>query len=177
MPAINALETEQIYGKHRDDLVRLATTIVGCPVLAEDVVHEAFLQYAKKSKDDSVESAFAYLFGMVRHLSIDLVRREVRERRTFTPFDNHANLDIIEDRQPSPELLAVQRDEQRAFNEAIEELPHLMRRAVRSHLIDGMKIRQIAERLDISVGQAHGLVRDGVQLCERRLRKMNSGSS
>ncbi|MEM9358580.1 MAG: sigma-70 family RNA polymerase sigma factor [Pseudomonadota bacterium] len=177
MPAIDALETEQIYGKHRDDLVRLATTIVGCPALAEDVVHEAFLQYARKSKDGDIESAFAYLFGMVRHLSIDLVRREVRERRTFTPYHHYEMLDTIQDSRPSPEHIAVQRDEQRAFNEAIEELPHLMRRAVRAHLIEGMKIRQIAERLGISVGQAHGLVRDGVQLCERRLRNMNAGPS
>jgi len=51
------------------------------------------------------------------------------------------------------------------------ELPERTQIALEMHRLGGCKLREIADRLGISVGLAHGLVAEGIEHCRRRLHR------
>jgi DNA-directed RNA polymerase specialized sigma24 family protein len=59
----------------------------------------------------------------------------------------------------------------RAVQAALLELPERTRIALEMHRFGGATLKDIADFLDISVGLAHALVRDGLEHCRTRLRK------
>lgn len=167
MSSLHVLQTGELYSLHRFQLLKLSEAIVGCPVLAEDVVHEAFLHYAARPSAHDVQSPIAYLVGMVRNLSIELVRKQVRERKALDA--QSAQVDDRFATPADPESVATWRSEYRAFKSAMGELREPVRTALQMHLVEGCSIRQIAGRMDISVGKAHALVTEGLSDCARKL--------
>ena len=73
------------------------------------------------------------------------------------------------DQAPSPEKVALHKDELERVMEAMAELPERTRIALEMHRFGGCKLREIAAFLEISVPMAHVLVAEGVQHCKRRL--------
>ena len=75
------LRDEELYGKHADELVRFATTLVG-PSLAEDVVANAVIRSMTSPSWPTVVEPRAYLFRAVFNEAMTVVRsRRRRERR------------------------------------------------------------------------------------------------
>lgn len=163
-----------LFLQHRNELRRVARRIVGCPDQAEDIVQEAFFKFASRDQQATVEAPAGYLARIVRNLAIDLLRRKQREDRIFdNRLDSQAVEELVDERS-DPESAVVHRDEYRRICDALDELPARMRRAVRMHMIEGASLREIAERLGVSVGTAHSLVKDGTKHCRRRLFGMRS---
>lgn len=170
MSELEVPPTAEIYAKYRKRLLRLSEAIVGCPALAEDVVNEAFIALAKRSEQGNFEMSGAYLVQIVRNLSLKVRNKQRRELEVMTPYDDYENLEQVEAQDVNPEQATVLRDQVRAFDEAIEELPTLTRRAMRLYFSDKLTVRQAAERMSMSVGKVHRLITDGMEHCERRLR-------
>ena len=157
-----------LYASHRADLVRYANGIVGSRPDAEDVVQEAYLKLDEAAKSRPLEEPIAYLFRIVRNLSIDAIRRQVRQRDVFVEgVDGEA----VPDGRATPERFAMHRRELGVVLSALDELPERTRMAVRLHRIEGCRLAEIADRLGISTALAHALVCDGLAHCRERLRK------
>ncbi len=62
----------------------------------------------------------------------------------------------------------MDRDDVRRVAAAIAELPERQRIAVRMYGLEGCKLREIANQLEISISLAHNLVVDGLAHCDRR---------
>lgn len=106
----------------------------------------------------------AYLWTIVDNLVRDWRRRRSTRQSIFDD-DAQARAIHVSDADPTPEALAIARDEQRKVARALRRLPARMRRAVEMHRLEGSTLKQIAARLDISVTTAHGLIADGVARC------------
>ncbi len=72
-------ELEQLYCLHRQALFSLALTVTGCPGLAEDAVHEAFVRLCQIDKPPDGPLT-PYVFAAVRNAAIDCRRRQVHQR-------------------------------------------------------------------------------------------------
>lgn len=156
-----------LFTAHRSALVTYAARILGDRGHAEDVVQEAYLRLDTAMGEQAVLDPLAYLYRIVHNLALDVQRKLARERsRTASGVD--AMADIAEDR-PSPEREAAARAEVRLVAQAMAELPERTRVALELHRFAGCSIREIANRLDISVGTAHALVIDGLEHCRDRL--------
>jgi RNA polymerase sigma-70 factor (sigma-E family) len=68
---------DEIYRRCRPGLLRLAHLLTGSPTAAEDVVHDAFIGFARAK---SVQDPAAYLRRSVVNLSTNVHRRTRRER-------------------------------------------------------------------------------------------------
>ena len=157
----------ELFTAHRGALVTYAARILGDRGHAEDVVQEAYLRLDAVMGEQAVLDPLAYLYRIVHNLALDVQRKLARERsRTAGGVD--AMADIAEDR-PSPEREAAARAEVRLVAQAMAELPERTRVALELHRFAGCSIRDIANRLDISVGTAHALVIDGLEHCRDRL--------
>ena len=156
-----------LYLAHRGALVNYASTIVGDRARAEDVVQEAWLRFGAAAENRRLEEPVGFLYRIVRNLAVDGRRRLTREGRTVEA--DHDAVDVPLD-YPSPEAEAVAREELRLLRRAIAELPERTRVALEMRRFGGLKLREIAARLGVSVTVAHEIVAEGIAHCRRRVR-------
>jgi RNA polymerase sigma factor (sigma-70 family) len=162
-------DTTSLFVEHRRSLIEYAAGIVGSRTAAEDVVQEAYLRFAEASKWRLLEEPLGYLYRIVRNLALDGRRRQAWEGRHL-PAVTDAEIGTVAAPHPSPETEAADRSELLVVLEALGELPVRTRLALEMHRFDGLKLREIAERLGISVTLAHSLVAQAVKHCHERLR-------
>lgn len=162
-----------IYLAHRDRLIDYALPIVGCRLRAEDVVQDAYLRFsAALGRQDAVAETsilqpVSYLYRIVRNQAIDLARHLSME----APAPPPEVLVEIPANAPSPEQSAVDRDRIRVVSAALDDLPARTRRAFEMRRFEELTYQEIADRLGLSVGMAHRLVKDALLHCADRLRQ------
>ncbi|MBY8822805.1 sigma-70 family RNA polymerase sigma factor [Sphingomonas colocasiae] len=158
--------TSALYGTHRAALVDYAAGIVGGRAQAEDVVQDAWLRIEQVERGRMLEEPLRYFYRVVRNLALDrrrALKRETRQDGT----DSTAEIAEIQDEAPSPEDVALDRDELKRVVERMATLPERTRTALIMHRVEGRKLREIAEHLGISIALAHALVADGMRHCGR----------
>jgi RNA polymerase sigma-70 factor (ECF subfamily) len=156
-----------LYTAHRAALTRYAQRIVANPSQAEDVVQEAWFRLRRAQDPELIRDPLSYFYRVVRNVAVDARRALTRETaRSAGPAEIMAM--TLADEQPSAEQAAAARSELRTVLDALAELPERTRLAVRLNRIEGRKLREVAERMDISVTWAHALVAEGVAYCDAR---------
>lgn len=155
-----------IYRAHRVELVDYATAIVGDRARGEDVVQEAFLRLDAASAGRKLDEPVGYLRRIIRNLAIDWIRRRSVEGRHVA---DTADVEAVAEDRPSQEDVIAYRDELRVVMDAMAELPERTRIALEMHRFEGVKLKDIAAHLGISVGLAHALVYEGLEHCRKRL--------
>lgn len=156
----------QVYLQHKTELIKYAHKLLGCPYRAEDVVQEAFIKFDKASNNIVFQKPTAYLFRIVKNLAIDSLRIRKLENALIC-YDTDS--DDVADLISSPEHIAHYKNALEVVQEALDELPKRMSDAVIMHRIHGLKLKEIAVALGISIGLAHSLVSDGTEHCQKRL--------
>lgn len=160
-------ETTTLYVEHRGSLVDYATCIVGSRTQAEELVQEAWLRFDEVARHRFLDEPLGYLYRIVRNLALDGRRRSVRETEALA--NGVAEAATAPGVAATPEMLTLYRDELRLLEEALAELPERTRRAFEMHRLEGRKLREIAERLGISLPLAHKLVSDAIAHSKKRL--------
>jgi RNA polymerase sigma-70 factor (ECF subfamily) len=154
--------------EHRGSLIAYATNIVGSRTQAEDLVQEAWVRLEEATRERLVSEPLAYLYRIIRNLALDDRRDSAKQRRLqrLGPDDGPMFSGTA---SPSPETIALYKDELRALEQALSELPKRTRIAVEMHRLGNYKLREIATFLNVSVPYAHRLVSDGLEHCRERL--------
>ncbi|WP_438751658.1 sigma-70 family RNA polymerase sigma factor [Pararhizobium sp. O133] len=147
----------EVYIANRTALIAYATRILGSRETAEDIVQDAFLRFAPANTSmGSATQTLAYLYKIVRNLSLDVLKRqklETREQQNEPPYWSLPN------GVPTPEEVVVVSDEVRQIAQILGDLPMEVRVALEMHRFGGYTLEEIAAHLDISVATAHRHVR------------------
>ncbi|MEM9684569.1 MAG: sigma-70 family RNA polymerase sigma factor [Pseudomonadota bacterium] len=160
-----------LFVTHRAALVEYANSIIGSRAQAEDLVQEAWLRFDEASRGRLLDDAKGYLYRIVRNLAVDQHRRHARERRLISARGLEPAIEARADDSPSPETIALYRDEIRLVMDAMAELPERTRIAFEMHRFGGATLKEIAGFLGISVSLAQILVTDAAEHCKERLAK------
>ncbi len=144
---------DELYRRYAAPAYGLAYRVTGQQILAQDVVHDAFMALwrAPEAFDHTRGTFRTFFLSMVHHRGVDLVRREQRMRARN---EKAANLEPAVGEDPADEVaeagyLAVRRKEVR---EALTELPDAQRQVLEMAYFDGKTQVQIAEELQIPLG-------------------------
>lgn len=133
---------EKLFRKHYDSLCLYATHYVGDIDVAEDIVMDCFLKFsAQLTREEKIISEKSYLYQMVRNQSIEY------NRKTQNINTTDSLPDIDDDVQ---ELIERSEREARLWK-AIDTLPDGCRNVFLLSKRDGLKNREIAEELNISI--------------------------
>jgi RNA polymerase sigma-70 factor, ECF subfamily len=147
---------EQIYCKYEAMLVTMAAAILGDRAGAEDVVHDVFVSLAQSP--DKVG-----LNGSLRHFLAVCVANRARDRlravRRGGPVDD---VEFLVPRGQQPEAQAAHQEQIGLVWSGLAQLPDDQREVVVLHLTAGLRFRQIAETLGISINTAQSRYRYGM---------------
>jgi RNA polymerase sigma-70 factor (ECF subfamily) len=155
-------------------LVDYAARIVGSRAHAEDVVQEAYVRFSVARENGAARQGepilqpLAYLYAIVRNLALSGAQRSSLH---VGGAPAEKELAALASDAPSAETVLVHRDELRTLAAALVELPERTRLAFNMHRIEGLPLREVADRLDISVSRAHQLVKTAMIHGARRLRE------
>jgi RNA polymerase sigma factor (sigma-70 family) len=144
---------DELYRRYASAAYGLAFRVTGQAVLAQDVVHDAFLALWRAPEAfDPARGAFRTFFlSLVHHRAVDTVRREQRLRNRS---ERAANLEPVTGEDPAEGVaeaayLAVRRQQVR---EALETLPPEQRQALEMAYFGGKTQVAIADELGIPLG-------------------------
>lgn len=160
---------EELYRRYAPAAYGLALRITGQDLLAQEVVHDAFLVLwqAPEAYDRARGSFRTFFLSLVHHRAVDTVRREERLRRRtqralnlFREEDEDIGEGVAEEA-----WLAVRREEVR---QALATLPPEQRKVVEMAYFGGYTQARIAEELGIPLGT----VKTRTLAAMRRLRRV-----
>ncbi len=116
---------------------------------AEDVVQETYLKLWRCASSYRGGSPRAFLFGIVRNLSIDKLR--ARKRSPSQCGDEDA-LYSVPDNDPSPEEYVIRKLEIETVRLSLLELPDEYREIIVLRDIDGLTYDEISQMLSLPLG-------------------------
>ncbi len=135
-------ETQKLRDDHRALTALVARQLGGSEV--EDIVAEAFLRFLERNTEaNELESPRAYLLSIARNLVYGEIRRRIRQRRVFEPFDPSEDESVGPE---SPAACAAVLE----VESILARLSELDRRAFILRKVEGFELEQIAETLGIS---------------------------
>jgi len=144
---------DALYRRYSGPAYGLAYRLTGQQVLAQDVVHDAFLALwrAPEAYDPARGPFRSFFLALVHHRAVDTVRREDRLRKRSERASNLEPVrgeDIAED-VVEESFLSVRRREVR---EALQTLPAEQRQVLEMAYFQGRTQASIAEELGIPLG-------------------------
>ncbi len=157
-----------LYRSHRSALVDYARSIVRDHARAEDVVQDAWERMRAAEQSRVLGEPLSYFYRVVRNLALDGQRTQRRELE-HRGGDAQEMVEILADDALVPEADLAVHEEMRIVQKCLDEMPERNRLALTWHTVDGLKLREIAARLGVSVTTAHQLVADAKLRCIHRL--------
>ena len=129
----------------------VAMTVVGDPVVAEEVAQQAFEQAWRHAQvyDSRRGTVRAWLTTITHNLAVDVLRA-----RTSDPVDPDDLPALLTAVTETPERVAVAHDRAAGLRRELGRLPAPQARAVAMAGIYGMTARQIADAEGVPVGTA-----------------------
>lgn len=129
-----------------DDLRTRLTYRLGSADLAGDVLHETYLRLARPVPLGPVRSPKRYLLRIAMNIAFKRLRRD---RRFFTLLDAKVALGLADD-APDPSRSVEARLEVEALQQALADLTPRRREILLASRLDGVPLREIAQRHGIS---------------------------
>lgn len=141
----------------------------------EDVVQETYLRAYKAEKEaaSEIEQPRAFLFRVARNIALNELKRKSRHIT-----DSLEECDTHNAKQPAPTLEEELQAQQHLglYCEAIATLPKQCRRVCLLRKVQGLKHKDIAERLDLSVSSVEKHLRKGALACEAYITEREGGA-
>jgi RNA polymerase sigma-70 factor (ECF subfamily) len=147
-----------------DRLQRRLTRHLGCPELASESLHDAWLRLEDAVACSAVQNPEAYVFRVVCNIAMDRLRGN-RSRHYGGDADD--DLDHIADRAPGPEAIAEARSDAAAVERAIRRLPHRHQAILESLRLDEMTRQEVALRHGLSLRRVDTVLRQALDYCAR----------
>ncbi|KJE33915.1 hypothetical protein UF64_19365 [Thalassospira sp. HJ] len=174
---------EAVVEKYYDDLLQFIGKRCGSEAVAEEIVQETWVR-AKSAPVRIPENPRAYVFRIARNLLTDHYRRnhnapEPMGRLFYHPAwssEEDSGPGIVEiDQGPSQEDVAAAHQELRIISKTVETLPTKCRQVFLMYRGEELSMREISEKLDVSVKTVENHIRRAMLECRRSLHKAHSG--
>lgn len=169
----NVRAFEQLYGRHKDPLLRFFIRQVSRREEAEELFQDTWQRLIKHSKNYKSSAKFTtYLYHIARTRLIDHYRSLGRQQE-FTQDvagwedDNSSHLPF------EPEQMVTQAEHKKQLLLAVEQLPALQREVVILKLETAMTINDIAEVVQEKPEAVKSRLRYGIDKLKHYLRELN----
>jgi RNA polymerase sigma factor (sigma-70 family) len=149
------------YGRLQRRLLRY----LGCPDLAGDCLHEAWLRLGDMTPPATVQSPEAYVYRVACNIAMDCLRSN-RARQYAGNAD--AELDAIADPAPGPDLIAELRSDVAAVDRALQHLPRRHQAVLMALRIDELSRHEVAAFHGLSLRRVDTMLRQALDYCAEK---------
>jgi RNA polymerase sigma-70 factor (ECF subfamily) len=159
----------RLFREHNDSLVQFLTGRLRSQHEAREVAQEAYVRLLSLDAPGAVSFLRAFLFKTASNIAIDRIRHRQR-----CPHTNDVSLfdELPETR--TPESTAEGVEEVALLSRFISELPPKCRQAFLLHKIEGLQVREIGARMQLSERQVRDYILRGLLYCRAGL--VNAGA-
>lgn len=140
-------QVQRLVARYQAPLRAYFRKRINNPADVDDLVQTLFLRLLDREETHSFDNAEAYIFQTASNLLRDRYRRQATRRRFEVGRENEG--ERIE--EISPERVLTGREDVRAVQKALLELPERTRTIFMLQRFEHFKYREIADRLGISV--------------------------
>lgn len=154
----------QIYEKYKNIMLKLAVILLNDTELAEDIVQDVFLNFARLSPTiEHPRNLKSYLTVAV----INQVRNHIRDckRKNITSLDD--SQEVVSKLQ-RPEQWVILSEQLRLLSKAMAGIPYEQREVITLYMQGDTSFRQIAKIQNTSISTVQGRYRYGID----KLRKL-----
>lgn len=145
-----------LYDEHGPALLRYLRRMTGHGELAEDLLHETFVQAMRGlGQLQQANSPRAWLFSIARHLGLNAIQR----CRPALPLSEALAAVPVADEDPRLEPM----------RQAIADLPETQREALQLRLAEDLSYAEIAVVLGIPIGTVRSRLHNAVKALKERL--------
>ncbi len=137
---------KQLFERYYDRLVAYITTYTNDKIQSEDIVQQAFINlWEDKSKLDETKSPRAYLYAISYNRYIDSIKNAKKQEKLLNQIWEHALRDRIQEDTETLEK-RIQK-----MKQVIDSLPPKCKEIIHMNKIQGVKYKEIATEMGISV--------------------------
>jgi RNA polymerase sigma factor (sigma-70 family) len=129
----------------------------------EDVVQETYLRAYKAEKDTDIEQPKAFLFRVAKNLALNELKKKSRQ---VTDYIEDCDARVVLHNTDSLESEVEARQHLGLYCEAIATLPEQRRRVCLLRKVHGLRHKEIAERLSITVSSVEKHLLKGTLACQ-----------
>ncbi|HVI44485.1 MAG TPA: RNA polymerase sigma-70 factor [Chitinophaga sp.] len=156
---------KELYDCFCTPLLHLALAIVHNREMAEEIVADVFIAIWKKNKSlHQVTNLKWYLYTATRHIAFNYLRKYAHKKTL------HLDEAYLLEYEINPEVQLISNEMMRHLNTAISELPPQCRLIFKLVKEDGLKYREVAVLLNISIKTVENQI--GIAL--KKLTKMKA---
>ena len=139
---------EKVFRQYYTPLKQYAFSITGQKEAAEEVIQDTFYMIWKdRGKIQILQSFHSYLYKSVRNRSLQYLEHlHVREQ-----YQENVLMQNISAVEPSPDELLEYKELEKILAQTLQKLPERCRQIFQMHRINGIKYKDIAASLSISV--------------------------
>ena len=148
----------RIYEKYKDDLLGLAVTLLRDKSVAEDIVHDVFVSFAQTT-------GTYHLSGTLKGYLSTCVANAARDRNRLKSTKD-TGLNVVEalgSGSDGPMEQTIGSEESGRLIDLLNRLPYEQREVIVLHLHHGIRFREIADALDISINTVQSRYRYGLE--------------
>ena len=156
----------RVYDKYKDYLLTLARGLTGERQEAEDIVHDAFVAFARLARQFELTGS---LKGYLATSVVNAARDRIRAGTRWARVQSKAKPAIAAPENPQQD--AAKAEDVVRLREALRRMPYEQREAVLLHIKVGMTFREIAGLQGVSVSAIHARYRYGLD----KLRSLLNG--
>jgi RNA polymerase sigma-70 factor, ECF subfamily len=139
---------ELLYRKFYVRLCAFSNKYLNDPEAAQEIVQDVFVKiWESREEIDPEDSLRSYLFKIAQNKSINILRHKKTESR----FAEVCRLVYIEKSEPSALESLIARELEENIQRSVARLPLQCRKIFEMNRTEGLKYKEIAETLDISI--------------------------
>ncbi|MGT2429762.1 RNA polymerase sigma factor [Cupriavidus basilensis] len=135
---------------------------LGCPDLATECLHDAWLRLGDMAIGADVQSPDAYVYRVACNAATDRLRSN---RASLYAGDADAELDHIADLGPGPDLIAEARSALQAVERAFERMPYRHRVVLLALRLEELPRQEVATRHGLSLRRVDTMLRQALEHC------------
>jgi len=157
---LTCAQIEDLFHRHRDELLHRLVRMVNCRDTAADLVQETYVRLMRCAGTQAVEQPRALLHRIATNLAIDHLRTRKLGIAVSEPLEAALDLPCP---APTQERTLFGKESLQIFVRALENLPPRTREAFLLYRIHELSYREIAARMGISVSGVDKHIRRAIE--------------
>jgi len=136
----------------------------------DDIAQETFLKAFVSETKSEIRSPKSFLFKVAKHTALNEIAKKANNTTDY--IEDSSNSNVLEDEeQVNAEQKLDSKQKLIVFSKAVASLPPNCRRVFLLRKMDGLKVKEIARKLDISVSGVEKHIASGLVKCSQYFRE------